>query len=126
MRRFDAPDKTEGVFHCQPGAEAAIILLRYTRHFRDGGQTRTSSLGAARPLPPSADIGPGGQSVGQAAQFCLGEHCALWLRRRSFMLPCLIRSPSQPASDSASANIAKTRIYFLPFALNHFSGSPIA
>jgi hypothetical protein len=34
-------------------------------------QTRTSSLGAARPLPPSADIGPGGQSVGQAAQFCL-------------------------------------------------------
>ena len=36
------------------------------------GQTRTSSLGAARPLPPSADIGPGGQSVGQAAQFCLG------------------------------------------------------
>jgi len=28
-------------------------------------------LGAARPLPPSADIGPGGQSVGQAAQFCL-------------------------------------------------------
>ena len=37
------------------------------------GQTRTSSLGAARPLPPSADIGPGGQSVGQAAQFCLGR-----------------------------------------------------
>jgi hypothetical protein len=35
------------------------------------GQTRTSSLGAARPLPPSADIGPGGQSVGQPAQFCL-------------------------------------------------------
>ena len=35
------------------------------------GQTRTSSLGAARPLPPSADIDPGGQSVGQAAQFCL-------------------------------------------------------
>ena len=35
--------------------------------------TRTSSLGAARPLPPSADIGPGGQSVGQAAQFCLGK-----------------------------------------------------
>ena len=29
-------------------------------------------LGAARRLPPSADIGPGGQSVGQAAQFCLG------------------------------------------------------
>ncbi len=28
-------------------------------------------MGAARPLPLSADIGPGGQSVGQAAQFCL-------------------------------------------------------
>ena len=37
------------------------------------GRTRTSSLGAARPLPPSADIGSGGQSVGQAAQFCLGR-----------------------------------------------------
>jgi hypothetical protein len=33
-------------------------------------------LGAARPLPPSADIGPGGQSVGQAAQFCLGRRAA--------------------------------------------------
>ena len=30
-------------------------------------------MGAARPLPPSADIGPGGQSVGQAAQFCLEQ-----------------------------------------------------
>ena len=30
-------------------------------------QTRTSSLGAARPLPPSADIGPGGQSVGSTS-----------------------------------------------------------
>ena len=39
---------------------------------RSLGQTRTSCLRAARPLPPSADIGPGGQSVGQAAQFCLG------------------------------------------------------
>ena len=36
------------------------------------GQTRTSSLGAGCPRPPSADIGPGGQSAGQAAQFCLG------------------------------------------------------
>src|SRR4029453_9109622 len=39
----------------------------------ESGQTRTSSLGAARPLPPSKDIGPGGQSVGQAAQFCLAR-----------------------------------------------------
>jgi hypothetical protein len=35
------------------------------------GQTLPSSLGAARPLPPSADICPGRQSVGQAVQFCL-------------------------------------------------------
>src|ERR1700733_8851526 len=27
----------------------------------------------ARKLPPSADIDPGGQSVGQSAQFCLGS-----------------------------------------------------
>ncbi len=46
---------------------------------------------------------------------------------RSFMLPCLIRSPSQLASNSARANIADTRIYFpSAFGLNHFSGSPIA
>ena len=31
------------------------------------------SLGNACPLPPSADIGPGRQSVGQAAQFCLAQ-----------------------------------------------------
>ena len=35
------------------------------------GSNPTSSLGAARPLPPSADIGPGGQSVGQAAPILL-------------------------------------------------------
>jgi len=40
------------------------------------GPTRTSSLGAVRPIPPSADIGPGGQSVGQAAQFRLAAHAA--------------------------------------------------
>ena len=40
------------------------------------GQTPTSSLEAARPLPPSADIDPGVQSVGQAAQFCLAAHAA--------------------------------------------------
>lgn len=33
---------------------------------------------------------------------------------RSFVLPCLIRSPSQPASNSARARIAKTRIGCLP------------
>ena len=50
----------------------AVIGVRKT--FPHGlGQTRTSSLGVARPLPPSADIGPGRSSAGQAAQFCLGE-----------------------------------------------------
>ena len=32
-----------------------------------------SQLGTTRPLPPSADIGPGGQSVSEAAQFCLAQ-----------------------------------------------------
>jgi hypothetical protein len=36
-------------------------------------QTLPSSLGPARPLPPSADIDPGGQSVGQAAELCLAR-----------------------------------------------------
>ncbi len=49
------------------GNQVSVIEI----NVRFGGQTRTSSLGAARPLPPSADIDPGGQSVGQAAQFCL-------------------------------------------------------
>ena len=35
------------------------------------GSKPDSSLGVAGPLPPSADIGAGGQSVGQATQFCL-------------------------------------------------------
>ena len=50
---------------------AAAMAPRCWGGRRPPHQTRTSSLGAARPLPPSADIGPGGQSVGQAAQFCL-------------------------------------------------------
>src|SRR5580692_3464271 len=45
------------------------------------GQTLPSSLGAARPLPPSEDIGPGGQSVGQAAQFCLAATRHSWLSK---------------------------------------------
>ena len=51
--------------------QTSIPQLHFGDFFNAIGQTRTSSLGAARPLPPSADIGPGGQSVGQAAQFCL-------------------------------------------------------
>ena len=39
-------------------------------------------MGAARPLPPSADIGPGGQSVGQAAQFCLEQELAEQIERK--------------------------------------------
>ena len=38
------------------------------------GQTQTSSLGAARPLPPSADIGPGGQSASSTAYLIGGEY----------------------------------------------------
>ena len=41
-------------------------------------------MGAARLLPPRADIGPGGQSVGQSAQFCLvaKKLKGLWLLRK--------------------------------------------
>jgi hypothetical protein len=35
------------------------------------GHTRTAILSVACPLPLGADRGPRGQSVGQAAQFCL-------------------------------------------------------
>ncbi len=35
----------------------------FSRAWSPSGQTRTSSLRAARPLPPSADIGPGGQTL---------------------------------------------------------------
>ena len=38
----------------------------------NGIKPRTSSLGAARPLPPSADIGPGGQSVWSSCAILLG------------------------------------------------------
>ena len=47
-------------------AQAALLGVRSAE-----GPNPDSSLGAARPLPPRADIGPGGQSAGQAAQFCL-------------------------------------------------------
>jgi hypothetical protein len=50
-----------------------LVAFRFFEFLHSQGQTRTSSMEAARPLPPSADIGPGGQSVGQAAQFCLGR-----------------------------------------------------
>jgi hypothetical protein len=56
---------------------------------------------AARPLPPSADIGPGVQSVGQAAQFCLADstpqHLAMLLRTSPpFIEPCLPSPGEQP------------------------------
>ena len=45
----------------------SLLLADPARARPMSGQTRTCSLGAARPLRPSADIvGPGGQSVGQA------------------------------------------------------------
>src|SRR6476659_776747 len=66
---------------CQPKKSACSLesLPKRSGIFPDHhepviqGQTRTSSLGAARPLPPSADIGLGGQSAGQAAQLCLAD-----------------------------------------------------
>ena len=65
-----------------------IPQLHFGYFFNTIGQTRTSSLGAARPLPPSADIGPGGQSVGQAAQFCLATTLIVAARgRRAPRLP---------------------------------------
>jgi hypothetical protein len=48
------------------------------RQSRPWVKTLPSSLGAARPLPPSADIG--GQSVGQAAQFWRGVRFGLSAR----------------------------------------------
>jgi len=42
----------------------SLLLAAPARARPMSGQTRTSSLGAARPFPPSAAIGPGGQSVG--------------------------------------------------------------
>ena len=38
-----------------------LVAFRFFEFLHSQGKTRTSSLGAARPLPPSADIGPGGQ-----------------------------------------------------------------
>src|SRR5260370_15586398 len=46
-------------------------IMKTSGSGRCGHLRYVSSLGAARPLPPSADIGPGGRCVGQAAQFCL-------------------------------------------------------
>ena len=68
------------------------------RAFGAHGQTRTSSLGAARPLPPSADIGPGGQSVGQAARAVTQRAC-----------PCAIRPDRPPSHLRARMGDARAR-----------------
>ena len=70
------------------------------------GQTRTSSLGAARPLPPSADIGPGGQSVGQAAQFCLADSTPQHLRP---IFSAMLLRTSPPSSSPACHPLASNR-----------------
>src|SRR5258707_2837291 len=70
-----------------------IVMQQIRRRFdvrrlQRNGSNPDFLLGAARPLPPSADIGPGGQSVGQAAQFCLGAavpHSVLLKRLRRLM-----------------------------------------
>ena len=58
------------------GALVSLGIVFGYAQVGNGSQTRTSSppWGPHGPLPPSADIGPGGQSVGQAAQFCLDRH----------------------------------------------------
>src|SRR6478736_224400 len=87
------------------------------------GQPRISSLGAARPLPPSADIGPGGQSVGQAAQqlrlrlppmtFPLGEAVQSAGPRRRCWAPSAPRSGgagrrarARPPATAVAADVA--------------------
>ena len=62
------------------------------------GQIRTSSLDGARPLPPGADIGQGGQSVG---------HCVI-------LLSCPFRSASFRSPRPARAATAKPFRLFLP------------
>ena len=46
MRRFDVPDKTEGVFHLATTHRRRDCID--TRYFRDGGPTRTSLFGGRR------------------------------------------------------------------------------
>jgi hypothetical protein len=69
---------------CNAGSIAPATMRRVRKGPRIGtsfpdwgmpelGQPRTPSLGTARPLPPSADIGPGGHSDGQAAQARFGR-----------------------------------------------------
>jgi hypothetical protein len=53
------------VLRCKSLAQSSndygvVALQQIGRSTSASGQTRTSSLGAARPLPPSGDIGPGG------------------------------------------------------------------
>src|SRR4029077_510740 len=102
------------------------------------GQTRTSSLGAARPLPPKADVGPGGQSVGQAAKFCLAPLLlalpAHRLARRVFRLEPRLRRPAavwriRPLRDDAlqphAADVMEDRRAVTSQMLNEPDGSPL-
>jgi hypothetical protein len=81
---MSAPGASKGVDNKsteqEPGEIAPITgVVRHSKFSATTaamGQTRTSSLRAARPLPPSADIGPGGRFVGQAARFCLAASAA--------------------------------------------------
>ena len=68
-RGLDARARDEAR-HCS-GPSAARPLTANSAKSTCNARGRTILGSSARPLPPSADIGPGGQSVGQAAQFCL-------------------------------------------------------
>jgi hypothetical protein len=83
-------------------------------------QTLPSSLRAARPLPPSADIGPGGQSVGQAAQFCLVPF------RMRLGMRCRLSPTADVPSYTSGAAMCPTgdsRSAQLPALFNHLVGA---
>ena len=88
------------------------------------GQTRTSSLGAARPLPPSADIGPGGQCVGQAPQFC--PLCASHSPRHGHQIPRWALRHVGPHSGRGAQGSRQARLRCLEQAHAGIQGSGAA
>ena len=64
-------------FRCHsPLAETSARPVRKSIEIINTHRPSKRAHFAARPLPPIADISPGRQSVGQAAQLCLGRRCA--------------------------------------------------
>ena len=69
-------------------------------------------MGAARPLPPSADIGPGGQSVGQAATFCLAPStsCRRHTRTPNFAAELLVVDQLECRSARGREKVRATQV----------------